>query len=77
MPMQIQTIKLDFPCLNRTDALHWLFKAEQFFDYYDIHDPYMLKIAAIYPHGRAGGAVVSDDAEVQHLGQMEALNKCL
>lgn len=40
--------------LNRFDgsnALQWIFQAEQFFDYYDISDAYCLKVAAIHFDG--------------------------
>lgn len=33
-PFQVRNVKLDFPCFDGTEVLQWIFKAEQFFNYY-------------------------------------------
>lgn len=43
---------MDFSKFDGNDALHWVFNAEQFFDYYDISDSYRLKIDAIHFEGQ-------------------------
>ncbi|KAJ1428448.1 Retrotransposon gag domain [Sesbania bispinosa] len=47
-PFQVRNIKLDFPRFDGTDVLQWIFKAEQFFDYYKTPDDQRLTIAAIH-----------------------------
>lgn len=46
-----KSVKLDFPRFDGTDALHWIFKAEQYFKYYDIKDPQRVVIAAVHLEG--------------------------
>lgn len=50
-PRTVIPLQLDFPRFDGSDALHWIFRAEQFFDLYDISDPYRVKIAAIHIEG--------------------------
>jgi len=45
---QIRNVKLDFPKFNGSDVMAWIFKAEQFFDYYGTADEDRLTIAAIH-----------------------------
>jgi hypothetical protein len=47
-PFQIRNIKLDFPRFDGTDVLQWIFKAEQFFEYYNTPDAHRLTIAAVH-----------------------------
>ncbi|XP_017406476.1 uncharacterized protein LOC108319747 [Vigna angularis] len=47
-PFQVRNVKLDFPRFDGSDVLQWIFKAEQFFDYYDTPDEQRLTIAAIH-----------------------------
>lgn len=44
-------MKLDFPRFDGKDALDWLFKADQYFKYYDIRDPQRLAITAVHLDG--------------------------
>jgi len=45
---QVRNIKLDFPRFDGTNVLQWIFKAEQFFDYYGTPNLQRLTIAAIH-----------------------------
>jgi len=47
-PFQVRNIKLDFPRFDGSDVLHWIFKVEQFFDYYNTLDAQCLTIAGIH-----------------------------
>ncbi|KAJ1380495.1 Retrotransposon gag domain [Sesbania bispinosa] len=47
-PFHTRQVKLDFPKFDGTDPLHWLFRAEQFFSYYDTPDLQPLTIAGIH-----------------------------
>jgi len=47
-PFQVRNVKLDFPRFNGSEVLQWIFKAEQFFDYYNTADAQRLTIAAIH-----------------------------
>lgn len=47
-PFQLRNIKLDFPRFDGSDVLNWIFKAEQFFDYYGTPDTQRLIIAAVH-----------------------------
>nr|KYP32492.1 hypothetical protein KK1_046816 [Cajanus cajan] len=47
-PFQVRNVKLDFPRFVGTDVLQWIFKAEQFFNYYNTPDAQRLTIAAIH-----------------------------
>jgi len=35
---EIRNIKPDFPCFDGSEVLQWIFKAKQFFDYYNTPD---------------------------------------
>ena len=50
-PLQARQVKLDFPRFDGTDPLNWIFRAEQFFSYYDTPDPQRLTIAAVHMEG--------------------------
>lgn len=45
---QTRNVKLEFPRFDGSHALEWLFKADQFFDYYATPDQDRLTIAAIH-----------------------------
>ncbi|KAJ1397503.1 Aspartic peptidase domain superfamily [Sesbania bispinosa] len=45
---RVCSVKLDFPCFDGADVLQWIFKAEQFFNYYNTPDDQRLTIAAIH-----------------------------
>ncbi|WVY94508.1 hypothetical protein V8G54_033596 [Vigna mungo] len=47
-PFQVRNVKLDFPRFDGTDVLQWIFKAEQFFNYYRTPDDQRLIIASIH-----------------------------
>lgn len=47
----LRSIKLDFPKFDGTEPLHWLFRAEQFFDYYGTPDDQRLAVAAVNMEG--------------------------
>ncbi|XP_024979726.1 uncharacterized protein LOC112516745 [Cynara cardunculus var. scolymus] len=47
-PFQVRNVKLDFPRFDRTEVMQWLFKAEQFFDYYGTPDAQGITIAAVH-----------------------------
>jgi hypothetical protein len=47
-PFQVRNIKLDFPRFDGSDVLNWIFKDEQFFDYYDTLDNHRLTIAVVH-----------------------------
>ena len=47
-PFQVRSVKLDFPRFDRSEVLQWIFKAEQFFYYYNTPDTQRLTIAAIH-----------------------------
>jgi hypothetical protein len=47
-PFQVRNVKLDFPRFDGTDVLQWIFKAEQFFNYYATPDDQRLTIASIH-----------------------------
>ncbi|GAU35592.1 hypothetical protein TSUD_295280 [Trifolium subterraneum] len=38
-PFQARSVKLEFPRFDDSHALEWIFRANQFFDYYDTPDP--------------------------------------
>ncbi|XP_039120034.1 probable leucine-rich repeat receptor-like protein kinase At1g35710 [Dioscorea cayenensis subsp. rotundata] len=52
-PSLARSLRLDFPRFDSSDALQWIFIAEQFFDFYDISDPYHLKIVAVHMKGKS------------------------
>lgn len=45
---QTRNVKLEFPRFDGSHALEWLFKANQFFDYYATPDQDRLTIAAVH-----------------------------
>lgn len=47
-PFQVRHIKLEFPRFNGKHVLDWIFKAEQFFGYYNTPDPERLIIASVH-----------------------------
>jgi len=47
-PLQVQNVKLDFPRFDGSDVLQWIFKAEQFFNYYHTPDEQRLIIVAVH-----------------------------
>lgn len=47
-PFQVRNVKLDFPRFDGSEVLQWIFKAEQFFDYYQTPDAQRITIAAIH-----------------------------
>ncbi|GKD49207.1 ty3-gypsy retrotransposon protein [Tanacetum coccineum] len=50
-PFHIRQVKLDFPRFGGSDPLNWLFRAEQFFTYYDTPDAQQLTIASVHFEG--------------------------
>lgn len=44
-------MKIDFPLFEGIDVLNYIFKAEKFFCFYHISDPYRLEIASIHFDG--------------------------
>ncbi|MCH87619.1 hypothetical protein A2U01_0008493, partial [Trifolium medium] len=47
-PLPSRNIKLEFPRFDGSHALEWLFRANQFFDYYNTADPERLTIASVH-----------------------------
>ncbi|XP_050915075.1 uncharacterized protein LOC127130039 [Lathyrus oleraceus] len=47
-PFQVRNVKLDFSRFDGNDVLHWIFKAEQFFEFYSTPDTQRLTIAAVH-----------------------------
>ena len=47
-PFQVRSVKLDFSWFDGSDVLQWIFKAEQFFNYYNTPDEHRLTIVAIH-----------------------------
>jgi hypothetical protein len=47
-PFHTRNVRLEFPRFDGSDALAWIFKANQFFDYYHTPDPERLTIAAVH-----------------------------
>jgi len=45
---QVRNIKIDFPKFGGTNVLQWIFKADQFFEYYNTLEPQRFTIVAIY-----------------------------
>ncbi|XLU46183.1 hypothetical protein S245_040997 [Arachis hypogaea] len=52
-PFQVCNVKLDFPRFDGRDVLGWIFRAEQFFYYYNTPDEDRITIAAIHMDGDA------------------------
>ncbi|XP_028794470.1 uncharacterized protein LOC114750095 [Neltuma alba] len=44
-------VKVDFPKFGGTDPSHWIFRAEQYFEYYGTPEPHKLVLAAINMEG--------------------------
>lgn len=47
-PFHTRSVKLEFPKFNGTHTIEWIFKAEQFFDYYNTPDVDRLTIDAVH-----------------------------
>jgi hypothetical protein len=47
------TMKLDIPRFNGSDAMGWIFKINQFFDYHHTPEDQRLRIASFYMEGEA------------------------
>jgi hypothetical protein len=47
-PFHTRSVKLEFPRFDGTHAIEWIFKAEQFFEYYNTPDADRLTIAAVH-----------------------------
>ncbi|MCI31193.1 hypothetical protein A2U01_0052405, partial [Trifolium medium] len=47
-PFHTRSVKLEFPRFDGTHAIEWIFKAEQFFEYYNTPDADRLMIAAVH-----------------------------
>ncbi|XP_057425934.1 uncharacterized protein LOC130719329 [Lotus japonicus] len=45
---QVRSVKLDFPRFDGKNVMDWIFKAEQFFDYYGTSDADRLVIASVH-----------------------------
>lgn len=50
-PLQNRAVRVDFPLFEGDEVLNWIFRAEQFFTYYRISDPYRLELASIHLDG--------------------------
>lgn len=50
-PFHTKNVKLDFPRFDGTNPLDWIFKAEQFFEYYSTPDDQRMKIASVHMDG--------------------------
>ncbi|CAJ2652754.1 unnamed protein product [Trifolium pratense] len=47
-PFQVRNVKLEFPRFDGKNVHEWIFRAEQFFEYYDTPDPDRLTIASVH-----------------------------
>jgi hypothetical protein len=47
-PIQVRNVKLEFPRFDGTNVHEWIFRAEQFFDYYETPDPDHLTISSVH-----------------------------
>ncbi|CAJ2641138.1 unnamed protein product [Trifolium pratense] len=47
-PFQVRNVKLEFPRFDGTKVHEWIFRAEQFFDYYDTPDHDRLTISSVH-----------------------------
>ncbi|PNX88023.1 hypothetical protein L195_g044123, partial [Trifolium pratense] len=47
-PFQVRNVKLEFPRFEGTNVHEWIFRAEQFFEYYDTPDLDRLTIASVH-----------------------------
>lgn len=50
-PFQTKNVKIDFPRFDGNDPLDWVFKAEQFFEYYATSDDQRMKISSVHMDG--------------------------
>lgn len=44
-------VKIDFPCFDGTNPLDWIFKAEQYFSFYETSDVQKLVLASVHFEG--------------------------
>lgn len=51
MHSPLQSIKMELPHFDGSNALQWLFHAKQFFDFYETSYFYRLKIASVHFDG--------------------------
>jgi hypothetical protein len=51
--IQTKTIRLEFPTFNGDDPDSWCYRAEQFFDFYEIQERQKLRITAFHMEGKA------------------------
>lgn len=47
-PFQVRNIKLDFPRFDGSEVMNWIFRVEQFFDYYATPDNHCLTIVTMH-----------------------------
>ncbi|GAU25498.1 hypothetical protein TSUD_218700 [Trifolium subterraneum] len=47
-PFQVRNVKLEFPRFDGTNVHEWIFRAEQFFDYYDTPDLDRLTMSSVH-----------------------------
>ena len=47
-PFQVQNVKIDFPRFDGSNVMEWIFRAQQFFDYYDTPELDRVTIASIH-----------------------------
>ncbi|GAU11620.1 hypothetical protein TSUD_346120 [Trifolium subterraneum] len=47
-PFQVRNVKLEFPRFDGSNVHEWIFRAEQFFDYYDTPDHDRLTISSVH-----------------------------
>lgn len=50
-PFQTKNFKLDFPRFDGSEPSDWIFKAEQFFEYYSTPDDQRMTIASVHTDG--------------------------
>lgn len=50
-PFQTKNVKIDFPRFDGTEPSDWIFKAEQFFEYYATSDDQRMTIASVHMDG--------------------------
>ena len=47
-PFQVRGLKVDFPRFNGSNALQWIYQAEQFFEIYHVPEEQKVPIAGVY-----------------------------
>lgn len=67
-PLQVRNVKLEFPRFDGKKVMDWIFKAEQFFDYYDTPD--LDRITIAYVHLDQDSPLVPNDAKNPTLPDM-------